>query len=188
MKIKISSFFIVLVVVAISIFSCKKPEQADVVPEIEYVSHEILNNELSFKIHFIDGDGDIGLGLGDTLPPYNEEFLPGDPLYVTMVYDNLTNVWVEDSSNFNGYNVTMKYFAMQNGEWVEPQVKPHMVFRLKDISPGGQDEYLAGNLTFGLGLPLLPSEFSNDTVKFSILLKDRALHYSNEVETPIIYL
>ena len=188
MKTHVLYYYIALVMVVLSVFSCAKPQKADIIPEIEFLSQEILSNELSFKIHFIDGDGDIGLNDGDTLPPFNEEYLPGDPLYLSMIYDNANNVWIEDSANFNGYNVTMKYFAMQNGEWIEPNIKPHMVFRLKDISPSGQDTYLAGSLTFGLGLPLLPQEFSNDTVKFSIQLKDRALHYSNEVETPIIYL
>jgi len=174
----------------IGLFSaCKKDKMASEIPSIEFKDlQRFTNDSLAFTIHFIDGDGDIGLTPGDTLPPYNVTHQEGDPLFV-FTYFQGTNL-VKDSFNINAFSISMRYYAFEDGEWNEPELRPLALFPIDDIQPTGQNKYLEGDLTFGLNLPDIDGQNSwvKDSIKFEVLLKDRTLHSSNIVETPLIVI
>ncbi|MFT4660730.1 MAG: hypothetical protein ACI8XB_000998 [Patiriisocius sp.] len=168
--------------------SCKKKKEADAIPLIESAEYEFVRNDsLVIKFHFIDGDGDIGLfpeQIGE--PPFNVDPLPGDPLFIFTFRDPSTNIWVTDSFNLNSYQVTMEYFAMENGSWFRPDIKPRSVFGLDDLTPDGQDKYLEGDISVGIKLFDTEDAWPRDTMMFEITLVDRQLNRSNAMETPII--
>ena len=154
------------------ISSCLKPEEFPDEPKIEFVSFEAQGDSSGiFVISFTDGNGDIGLDLGDTLSPYE----PGSYYY---------------------YNVYFDYYEIVNGDTVRGTSDPNnfptadpitLAFRIKNITPIGQNKALKGEIT----TTLEPRYYhlgatSNDSILYKIVLIDRALNISNELITPII--
>ncbi len=182
-------FFLIVfsIVLVLSIASCKEPKEASEIPFIEYIDATFVQDDsLVLKFHFIDGNGDLGLFPNDTVAPYNSKYREGDPLYVHKDKDLNSQEIITDSFNRNGYNLILKYEEFEDGEWVTPTLSPFLLFRIKDISPEGQDPYLEGDINVGLVYPSLINSDHNDSVKYSIELQDRALNLSNVIETGLI--
>ena len=172
---------LIVFLLMLSFVSCLKPVKYPNEPIIEYVSFDQLDSssaKLTFS--FTDGDGDIGLEQEDVYPPY-------------------------DSGSFYHYNVYINYFEMMDGEWVRGKSNPpyynnldnnssndtiSFKFRLKNITPNGQNKALKGNVE----LTIEPQFFNpnsvddNDTIMYKILLLDRSLNHSNLISTPPIVL
>ncbi len=107
-------------------------------------------------LEFTDGDGDVGLGQGDTFPPYD----PGSQYY---------------------YNFFTRYYEKQNGEFVEVELDLPNFFRIPVLTPIGQNKTLEGELEVEL---FINNPFSDyDTIKFDAWIVDLALNESNVVET-----
>lgn len=105
---------------------------------------------------FTDGDGDIGLGQGDTLPPFD----PNSEYY---------------------YNFFTRYYEKQNGEFVEIELDIPNYFRIPVLTPIGQNKTLEGDIEVEL---FINNPFSDyDTIKFDAWIVDQALNESNVVET-----
>lgn len=75
---KVSWSFVWLIVCIATGISCRKFNTFDPKPFIEYKSHDfrrsepLLLNMLFLEMTFRDGDGDVGLDEGDTLPPFDK--------------------------------------------------------------------------------------------------------------------
>ena len=165
----------------LSFVSCLKPVKYPNEPIIEFVSFDQLDSssaKLTFS--FTDGDGDIGLEQEDVYPPY-------------------------DSGSFYHYNVYINYFEMMDGEWVRAKWNPPYYntldnnfsddtiswpFRLKNITPNGQNKALKGNVEVTIEPHFFNpnSVANNDTIMYKILLIDRSLSHSNLISTPPIIL
>ena len=172
---KIYLFLILLLPVLIT--ACTKRTNFSDIPEIEYNSFIILYNPSLgvydrgvIKVSYTDGDGDIGLAQGDTLPPYNPE---------SRYY----------------YNFIITYFEMQEGVSVEVPLLSYnpgtqeydtvsLSARIPVLTPGGRNKAIKGTIEDTIFIYNFNSDY--DTVRFSVVLVDRALHESNEVFTPWI--
>jgi len=144
-------------------FACKKRESFPVQPIITQVN-VTLNNDLTgtLFIAFTDGDGDLGLNMTtDTLGNFHP-----DSIY--------------------GKNLLLGYFERENGVWIRNlTVEESFKFRIERLEIRGESKTLQG--TISVDLPIA-YDFSsaNDTIRYSAILVDRALHQSEEVFSPIL--
>jgi hypothetical protein len=157
--------------------SCRKVKKFSDIPRIEYRSFtRIYNPDLDLydrgvlHFYFEDGDGDIGLNNGDTLPPYNQ------------------------SSEYY-YNLIITYFEMQNGElkevpitWYNPETEQYdtltLSARIPNLTPQGINKAISGEIQDTLFIYNFNSNY--DTIKFDAHIFDRALNVSNTISTPLI--
>jgi hypothetical protein len=139
---------------------CHKPKVFPDEPKIKFERMEIFGDSASLTISFTDGDGDIGLDIGDNVPPFDS---------LSVYYNNLF----------------LTYEERQNGAWIQPSLALENNFRIPRITPTGQNKVLQGEISVGLQWPIRPGA-PYDTVRFHIRLLDRALHESNTVTTPDI--
>lgn len=169
---------VLIFITAFAVFAaCKKFEEFPIEPVIVYEDFVLLLNTQSgitergvIKFNYTDGDGDLGLSPWDTLFPFHRE---GDYYY----------------------NMIIRYFEQQNGEFVEvpivvwnneTQQYDTLTFnsRFPVLTPYGGNMNIKGLFqdTVFVYNPL--SEY--DTIMFKVSIYDRALHLSNEIETPPI--
>ena len=158
--------------------ACQKPVEYPIEPKIAYESFTYLFNADStftgegiLAFSYTDGDGDLGLGDGDTMPPFG----PNDTHYYNMVIDYLKCV--------NGEFVKTPLLSWnqqtQGYDTVSFNARFH---RLRD---NDDPKAISGTMEYKMPVknPLSP----NDTVKFEIHIYDRALHESNVIQTEAIY-
>ena len=169
---------------ALAAFSCQKPVEYPIEPKIEYQGFTYLFNPDStfsgegvISFSYTDGDGDLGLDEGDTLPPFG----PHAPHY---------------------YNMEVDYLKSVNGVFVKtPLLSPHVPTHPADtlvlfdtvtfnarfhrLRDNDEPKAISGTMDYRLTVqnPFSP----NDTVKFEIRILDRALHESNTIQTEAIY-
>ena len=174
MKKSILIFGILLFVVA----ACQKKVEYPIEPKIAYTGFTYLINAdstfsgqgvLSFS--YTDGDGDLGLDVSDSLPPFNNN----SPYY---------------------YNLIIDYQKFENGvfhsvpllSWnIETQSFDTVSFnaRFKRLVAGNETKPISGDMDYTL---FVQNPFSpNDTVRFAVKIIDRALHESNVILTDPIY-
>ncbi|MDX2443808.1 MAG: hypothetical protein QNK30_08405 [Bacteroidales bacterium] len=151
------------------VYSCRKPENYSVIPEIEYMSFSIrdttdllgnkgLVGELKFS--FVDGDGDIGLRQpADSVDPEDPD---NTDLFFTM-------------------------YVMKNGiltELDEDDLQFPLNYRIPYLEPEGQDPSLKGEIQ----VEFLYLLFEYDTIQYDFYITDRALNESNIESTPLMVL
>lgn len=139
----------------ISFTGCLKTEEFPKEPHVEFKSYDAGADPARLTISFTDGDGDIGLGQGDTLAP----FQPGSPWF---------------------YNFYVDYYRKVNGSWELQTFDLPLYYRVPVITPTGQNKSLQGDIAVDIAHAVLP-QIPGDTVKFGIHIADRALHLSNTV-------
>lgn len=172
---KIQLFLVILLIAGFG--SCKKVEKFPDIPRIEYMDFtSIYNPDLEIfdrgvlRFSFEDGDGDIGLNNGDTLPPFN-------------------------SSSKYYYNLIITYFEMQNGElkevpilWFNPQTEQYdtltLSARIPNLTPRGINKAISGEIQDTMFIYNFNSVY--DTIKLEAFIVDRALNESNTISTPLI--
>ncbi|MFN3341571.1 MAG: hypothetical protein ACK40M_02680 [Flavobacteriales bacterium] len=147
--------------------ACLKPEEYPIEPAIEFLRFERYGDTGVVLINFTDGDGDIGLTETQDDPPF-------------------------DTSSIYYHNLFIDYYEKVNGVFVQGQSIPAgdpiaFNFRVQNITPQGQNKALKGEIRVTLA-PSFYNPFSSnsDTIMYKIRLCDRALHMSNEVESPEI--
>lgn len=157
----ISIFLLILLIASLS--SCIEEENYPLKPQIEFRSFATAR-DVSGKdslgavtISYTDGDGDIGLFSWDTVEPYK-------------------------------YNYYLKFMQLVNNQLIE--VKPAdttVTFngRIPILTPLGRNKNIKGDITMYLELYFARQILKSDTVAFEIYIKDRALHLSNVVESPL---
>ena len=151
---------VVLLVGALGLLlsGCLKTEEFPVEPRITFDSFEFFGDSASLTISFTDGDGDIGLGASDVAPPY-------------------------DTASEYYYNLFLGYSEKLNGEWVDVDFEEPISYRIPRITPTGQNKALEGEIAVAIDPFPLFITGNSDTVRYSVVLVDRALNRSNEVNT-----
>jgi hypothetical protein len=158
---KYALFALVLLFVA----GCKKFETYPPEPIIEFISLTKIPNTLNIddkgilKIGFTDGDGDIGLGQGDTLSPFN----PGGAYY---------------------YNFFIFYYEKQHGTYVKFISNPPVHSRIPPVVSDVSDRGIKGEIEIEVEINNFFSPY--DTIQFEMYIYDRALNKSNVIRTPDI--
>ncbi len=138
--------------------SCMPKEKFPPQPSIKFESFEQTASSAKLTISFTDGDGDIGLDVGDNQPPYDAD----SPYY---------------------HNLFLVYEELRDGEWVQPDLLIENNFRIPRITPTGQNKTLQGEIAVDLFWPLNDPNSGYDTTRFQVQLLDRALNESNLVYT-----
>ncbi len=160
-------YFLLFTVVTTVFWSCMHDEEYPIIPEIEFKDFVLLINPANgivergvLKITFKDGDGDIGLKQSDTAAPYD-------------------------------YNLFITYYEIRNKDTVEvflidPISGDTSTFnaRIPILTPEGSGKSISGEIEDTLWIYDPTSEY--DTIMFEAYLKDRALHESNKISTPLI--
>lgn len=166
---------VVLLLVTLSVYACKKYEDYPPEPTIEFLDFTVLRDAQGIdqrgvlRFGFTDGDGNIGLNRNDTTPPYD-------------------------------YNLFIRYFEKKNGSFEEVfLVTPRYINdttivydtasfngRIPPLTPAGKNKAISGEIqdTVFVNNPL--SNF--DTIKFELYIRDRDLNNSNVISTPAIVI
>lgn len=172
-RIFLSSMFL-----ALMLFSCRPVEEYPLEPVISYGGFTYLMNADStfsgkgvLSIRYTDGDGDLGLGQSDTVPPFHV----GGAYY---------------------YNMFVRYFRLVDGVFVETpllswnQQEQHydtLTFnaRFPRLLDSETPKPISGTIDYAIDVanPFSPS----DTIMFKVRIADRALRVSNEVESDVIF-
>lgn len=166
--------------------TCKKSEIYSEIPAIEFKSYYftvdttggVTDTLLGIVISYKDGDGDIGLDIRDTFPPFNS--IPVSGKETNKYYNNL--YW-----EYQALNPLTNLF--------EPVIKPNstdtLIFqnRVENITPDGKHKAIRGDIDWQNSIPrLIDYPDMPRTVKLKVRIYDRALHESNTVESPVIVL
>ena len=146
------------------VVGCRHEEKFPVVPHIEFVSLEKVDNgtghdsQAELTIYFQDGDGDIGLNETDK----NPVFAVDSPYY---------------------YNFFINFYEKQQGEWVMIDLPTPLHARVPHLSDN-VPESIEGKLSI---LTYINNPYSPyDTVRLTCWLVDRSLHHSDTIITPEI--
>lgn len=158
------SIGIIVILLVIATFGCRREPKYSEVPHIEFVSLEKVDNGTShdsqaeLTVYFQDGDGDIGLDESDK----NPVFAVDSPYY---------------------YNFFIDFYEKQQGEWVKIDLPTPLHSRVPHLSDN-VPESIEGKLTI---VTYINNPFSPyDTVRLTCWLVDRALHHSDTITTPEI--
>lgn len=152
---------VILAVLLVSLLfvACDKDKDYPAEPSLEFVEYITLpGDSLSMRCSFRDGDGDIGSRLDNA------------PEGVDPCQDD--------------FDIKLGYFEMVDGEWEE--VPNQAMWCVLSLTPEGQDKTLEGEVEVNFNNPLFLSSPNNDTVRYSMTLKDRAGNMSNEVFGPML--
>jgi hypothetical protein len=134
-------------------------------PHIEFVSFDKISNSTgvddqgTLVLSFTDGDGDVGLDEDQTYSPY-------------------------DTTSMYYYNIFIKYFEKQSGQYIEVKLNPSNNGRLPNLTPEGEKKALQGNIAVDLYINNPLSSY--DTIRFEVFIVDRALNHSDTITTPDI--
>ena len=132
-----------------------------------------VDYQLKLIISFTDGNGDIGLGPGDT----QGVFSPKSPYYYNLwvgYYEEVKDsfIYITTGFPFVGRGDTIKY----NG-------------RIPIITPEGKLKAITGDIEYDIDLgSSTKSKDPSNTIKFDFILLDRALNKSNKVTSDPIVL
>ncbi len=141
---------------------CLQEQEYPIEPYIEFHSYTKINNQndtiLKLSLQFRDGDGDIGLLPTETVPPYDYNF------YITLL-------------RLRGTQLNP---LLVNGEPVRYNS------RIPMISPTSRNKAIKGVIEYSFDYSIMRSFLRNDTICFEVYIRDRALHTSNVVKTPLL--
>ncbi len=127
----------------------------------------------------------------DTLPPYEFPYICQN-----YTFNHGIEGYEEDTlyfqQNQNHWNIFVRYFVKNNGiysefDWelaFEPQCSDSFNGRFPILSDQANNSPLEGKLRYGMTSTGFIFLFRNDTMKLEVMIKDRALHSSNIIETP----
>ena len=186
-------YFSILLFVVLGMFSCIKKPEYSVVPAIfpDYVINKatinattgrVVEDSLFISIKYQDGDGDIGLTAGDTLPPFGI-FEGGKPTNPRNKY--YWNYHCQMQTKINGIFVDFILPGEQN-----------LNGRISPLLEGTAKSPIEGSILY---IPTaVPSDIFYDVInqttrynvetRFKIFIYDKALHQSNEITTETVVL
>ena len=169
----------VFMVILGTLAGCLKPENFPDEPILTFKSLEqtvesfqtqdsvVLQHFLVVTVGFTDGDGDVGLDDGDSQSPFGQ-----------------------NEAHYNNFQIEFK--RRSGGQWTD--IDSDWSYRMKRISPSGQDPTLNGEIEVKVGpypgprpFPY-PDIFAGDTLQANIRLEDRSLHMSNTVTSEAFVL
>ena len=180
---KLLYFFTILVMGGFCMFlsGCKKiaitfPDtpvitwKSATVTKILNDSDTVADYQLKLIISFTDGNGDIGLGPGDT----TGVFSPKSPYYYNLwvgYYEKYKDSFIHITQSFPFGGDTIKY----NG-------------RIPVITPEGKLKAITGDIEYDIDLGSGTKSGVANTIKFDFILLDKALNKSNKILSPPIVL
>ncbi|MCC6600388.1 MAG: hypothetical protein IT223_06905 [Crocinitomicaceae bacterium] len=155
---------ILAVVIVLSLFaSCLKRTEYPDEPTLKFKSLRTTADSAIITLEFIDGDGNFGLGQGDT----------------AGIFDDC----------LKRYNMYCEYFEQQNGVWVhrkiDPCLNPNAVpfyYRIPYVEPTGQVKSQEGEIKVVM-TPFYSLSGAFDTCRFEIHIADRSFNTSNTIVT-----
>jgi len=208
--------YLILFSIIILAFSCTLPPDLDPKPQISFKNvafrdtdtQELIILDLSFQ----DGDGNLGLGKGDTTFPYNERNIIQDRLGNVISYSETRNVdtlpeynsidWqIKRSSgvitdtilapiNTNHNNIFVDFYVYDgNGNREEFDFRKELGVAGYDgrfpilFDDNNPDKALEGDLRYSMPSSVWSLLFSLDTLELEVQIQDRALNKSNIVST-----
>lgn len=117
------------------LFACNKLEEYDDRPIITEGSYSLLQNtqgkdtSLVLKFTFTDGDGNVGLEEGDTIPPYDTNVKID---YLEKIDGVFTKILIPDTNDTLNFNSRIKKFGSNNPTKAEVEVKVNISVVLAD--------------------------------------------------------
>lgn len=152
-------------VIVIALTGCLEDVSYPDEPQIEYMSFVVDDNGsavLSFNV--TDGDGDLGLNSGDTLPPFC-------------------------TSCEHYYNLKCEYDELRDGVWAHIELNPDegqvpFYYRVPRANPTGTNQAINGVVEIDMNTWHLQSSY--DTLRFRLSIEDRSLNLSNEDTTQVL--
>ncbi|HTX87923.1 MAG TPA: hypothetical protein VMC08_02955 [Bacteroidales bacterium] len=145
---------------------CLKQENYSNIPAITLQSFVLVYDTGHYPVSailtitFQDGDGNIGLSDGDTLPPY-------------------------DKNGQYYYNFVIQYYERQMGQFVLRDLEPPLSARIPVLSPLYPGKPIKGVIADTLVMDPTPV---HDTIRIDAFIYDRALNKSNVISTPVAIL
>ena len=174
MKKTVLIFGILLLAVA----ACQKKVEYPIEPKIAYTGFTYLINAdstfsgqgiLSFS--YTDGDGDLGLDVSDSLPPFNSN----GPYYYNLIID------YQKFENGAFHSVPLLSWNQETQSFDTVSFNA----RFKRLTASEEPKPISGDMDYTL---FVQNPFSpNDTVRFAVKIIDRALHESNVIFTETLY-
>ena len=154
-------------ILSVGLSSCLRPQTFPPEPEIAFKSFEILSDSAKLTITFQDGDGDIGLNVSDTLPPFDTSSIYHFNLFAQYWEKDDALGWIQ-GTDIMGEPIEFRY-------------------RTPVITPTGQNKALKGEIEMTLE-PFFYNLGSSqsDTIMYKIMLVDRSLNESNWTESGTI--
>ena len=162
---KIKSFILFAGIFAFFVFSCTQPKVYPVIPEIKFKEmkmldgYDTLGNQVKrvvLTMSVIDGDGNIGLLDGDTLPGF----------------DTLGNK-----------NLFIDMWNKKDGVFTKVDLISPNYYKTKYLAPEGQDKSLTADFEVTMDYYFFKNY---DTIKYTFYIFDRDLNRSNTGESPIV--
>jgi hypothetical protein len=163
----VSKILLIPVLFVLLILSaCVKEQTYPVEPVIKFAQYGVLEDVNNYDslglltVSYTDGDGDIGLYDYDSVEPYK-------------------------------YNFYLKFFQMVNGQLTEiVPADPDLGFnaRIPILTPSGRNKNIKGEISIVIQLTYARLMLQSDTIAFEVYIKDRALHQSNTVQTPLFLI
>ena len=153
--------WLILAASVMTFAGCKKSNDYPLEPVIEFKSLSITPDLLGYddyavlEITFTDGDGDIGLGASDTVPPFINEYK---------------------------YNVIILFYCDTSGNGLVHWSAFDDKGRIPVVTPEGNTKAIRGEIK--KETIFLPNHRTNMPVRFEVYIYDRALHKSNVLTTP----
>ncbi len=141
-------------------------------PVLSYQEFVLLKNPEGqitrgiLMLEFTDGDGDIGLGQADTLPPYH---LGGD-----YYYNFFIDLYTKSESGYGKVTFPDSTYTFNS--------------RIPMIELNGKSKSIKGVIEYTFDMQLMQLFLHSDTLRVVTSIIDRALHRSNVVTTPDIIL
>ena len=156
---------IVIISTLLLVVGCKKDDPEPVPPVITFLEANLsIDNTYSIiKFEFFDGDGDLGLK--------QEENSGGQEFNLFIdYYEKINGVWVLKSP--------VATWNVNENKWDTTELHLRVPFIENETNSSLRGETLV-NLFY---------DFNADTIKYELLLKDRALHKSNMITTDEIII
>ncbi|MFC2114639.1 hypothetical protein ACFLRI_04760 [Bacteroidota bacterium] len=156
--------------------SCSQEVEFPITPQIAFQDYVLYKNEngrdtaLKLIISFTDGDGDLGLEQKDTFPPFNQGSIYHSCMYI-YYYEFVDSQFVEVRPEVGGIPI---------GDTIR------FPYRFRNLTPNTPNKAIKGEIEWHTNI-IQPQK--SNLIKFKIFIYDRALHKSNEVESPeILYI
>ncbi len=159
-----------LLSIMLIIMACPKPDKYPLIPQLTFkrvelsdstdlLGNKVKNYRLVFEI--IDGDGDIGLNLGDTLGMFHKDSIWHNNLFLSLYEQNdgLLELLNED----------IKY-------------------RTPYVQPQGQNKNLKADILIDYQFTYVNQQLKHDSIMFEFYMYDRTFNKSNIESSPVFFI
>lgn len=159
------NFLLTAIVSSVLLAACLPQPVYPDEPAIEFLTFSLdSTGSAVLALHFTDGDGDLGLDQTDTLPPFC-------------------------ATCDHHFNLRCEYDELRDGIWTHIELNPlegqvPFYYRIPRVEPTGTNPALSGVIEIDMNTWSLQSDY--DTLRFRMVLEDRALNLSNEDTTHVI--